>query len=472
MALIETYASVPGAGAKDGSSEADAWDIAGAVAGYAPGDRVNFKDTGASGMASFNLSTDATAGNPIHWRGYTSSIGDGGLATLGFSGGNKPTISGDGIVFEGFDISNSNNIGSSMDLTGGSTVYRCRITNATTTTNTTGFSCARVSGHGRYLKCSMAMLDAPNALVPAVDMNGPGAVERCWIESTGSGIQAVSNDFNIRGNIIQAFNAPGIDFNSVGNTSGWTVASNTISGGTVGINFDGNPGIGGRPHVSLENNLIWNADTYAFSFAASPTTYLLLNNAWGSCPSGFANNLGDLFEIGTVEVSGNPFGRYGQEFALDDTAGEGAACVAAGFPAGFLTASNEDVEKTYVDIGAVQNPPPDYPAEGDVEAGVDYDYGFKSGTFVVPAEGDVEDGIGYGEDGTEFTGTFTEPGVANVRAGISYGAGGTEFDGTITFPLEAQVQNGVGFGSAGTEFTGAQPANTAINNLRTQIRQK
>jgi hypothetical protein len=72
----------------------------------------------------------------------------------------------------------------------------------------------------------------------------------------------------------------------------------------------------------------------------------------------------------------------------------------------------------------------DYPAEADVQFGVTFDNGVRTGAFVAPAIGDVESGVTYGA-AAEFTGTFTEPGIANVSAGVTYGAGGVEFTGTM-----------------------------------------
>jgi len=48
----------------------------------------------------------------------------------------------------------------------------------------------------------------------------------------------------------------------------------------------------------------------------------------------------------------------------------------------------------------------DFPATGDVEEGVKFDNGSKTGTFVVPAENIVKDTETYG-DNEEFTGTYT-----------------------------------------------------------------
>jgi len=99
---------------------------------------------------------------------------------------------------------------------------------------------------------------------------------------------------------------------------------------------------------------------------------------------------------------------------------------------------------------------PDYPAEEDVESGVDYDYENYTGTLSAscdyPAEADVQSGVSFGSG--VYTGTFTAPAVGDVQAGVTYGGGGTEYEGTFAVPSVADVADGVTYGAGGTEFTG------------------
>jgi len=48
---------------------------------------------------------------------------------------------------------------------------------------------------------------------------------------------------------------------------------------------------------------------------------------------------------------------------------------------------------------------------------------------VFPAEGDVDSGVNYGATGVEFTGTLEQPDPVDVISGVQYGADGTEFTG-------------------------------------------
>lgn len=54
------------------------------------------------------------------------------------------------------------------------------------------------------------------------------------------------------------------------------------------------------------------------------------------------------------------------------------------------------------------------------------------GGAVFPAEGDVDLGVDYGPSGADYTGTLVQPDEADVASGIQYGADGVEFTGTLT----------------------------------------
>lgn len=79
MALTERYCTAAGAGAHNGTTEADAWSITEAATGAAAGHRVNIK--GNITTAAAVTFAAGTMGSPIVFRGYSSTIGD--LATLG-----------------------------------------------------------------------------------------------------------------------------------------------------------------------------------------------------------------------------------------------------------------------------------------------------------------------------------------------------------------------------------------------------
>lgn len=140
MAFTEKYASVAGAGAHDGTSEANAWTMAEAITnGTTAGWRVNFK-TGSYSQGAATIPS-GTASGQIVWRAYNSTIGD--LDTLARNSDgtinvtNFPTLTITGTLVLGahqclqnFDVTGA----LSTHLLGGTAndnwcVERCRITN-------------------------------------------------------------------------------------------------------------------------------------------------------------------------------------------------------------------------------------------------------------------------------------------------------------------------------------------------------
>lgn len=92
--------------------------------------------------------------------------------------------------------------------------------------------------------------------------------------------------------------------------------------------------------------------------------------------------------------------------------------------------SYETATKYKMEIDFTPSAATDYPAIGDVESGVSYNFGSSTGTFTEPGIGNVEEGVQYGGGGIEFTGTFVVPGVGFVNAGTTYGDS-EEFTGTF-----------------------------------------
>jgi len=118
--------------------------------------------------------------------------------------------------------------------------------------------------------------------------------------------------------------------------------------------------------------------------------------------------------------------------------------------------------------------PADYPDIGDVEKGVVFDSGAKTGTFKAPIENNVRKPVHYGAGDVEFTGKAAVPAKADVRKDIDVdvadkgeldlpAVGDVEKDvkfdsltktGTFKRPLEADVREAVQYGKDDVEFTG------------------
>lgn len=139
-AFTEKYC-IPGlsTGANDGTSETDAWQtLATAASNYSAGDRVNIKNV-TSGTrhtlpADVDFAVDATSGTPIHIRGYTSTIGDGGMFLLDQPSTRAFKVSGYGTLVENIDstlanrftnfaIKSKGSIANNIKLDGGASAF-------------------------------------------------------------------------------------------------------------------------------------------------------------------------------------------------------------------------------------------------------------------------------------------------------------------------------------------------------------
>ncbi len=165
MAWTEKYVSVAGAGAHDGTSEANAWTLAEALAAYAAGQRLNVKaGTYTNTTTNRTFGTAGTTTAPIWWRGYNTTIGD--IDTDNTL--TKPVISfttGRFFVTAGYqDFSN-------LDINGASTV-------------------AQVDISGTHLTFHRCRIECTGAGGMAVDTgsgaDGPFEFTACWIKAASS----------------------------------------------------------------------------------------------------------------------------------------------------------------------------------------------------------------------------------------------------------------------------------------------
>lgn len=152
MAWTERYVSVAGGGAHDGTSEADAWTLAEALAAYAGGQRINVK-AGTYTAASRNWNLAGTASSGSWWRGYNTTIGD--IDTDNTltkpviqAGANTQTFSGAHHLFTGLDFSGGV-AGTLLSLTGAHVqMFRCRGEN--TDSGSTSYA-VRCSANGQVV---------------------------------------------------------------------------------------------------------------------------------------------------------------------------------------------------------------------------------------------------------------------------------------------------------------------------------
>ena len=386
MAWNEKYCTPTGAGAHDGSSEANAWTLLEAEAGAVAGDRVNVKaGTHALGTTSLTFDVDATTTQPIWWRGYATTIGDlddddaTAKPLVEFTGTTaRASLSGDHHRFSNLSFKAATTAGACFTVT----------------------SAALASEFGR---CRFEAT-AANSASRAFTDSGRATATRCWFKSTSSAIVVILGpDARFLGNRVEG----GLDGVQAGVSA--TILFNVISGcARYGVDASAVDSV-------IVNNSIYGCTTAGINFttlsAASPT--LVANNVIEGCPEGVRNSsgtatnfikrlansyyncttanevgFGDTVDPEILTESASPFTAAGSaDFTLLST----ATSKASGVPGRFENSSFTG----YLDRGAVQRQEAGGGASldpGDVRLGVDMGGG-DTGTCVVPAASDVWPGV-------------------------------------------------------------------------------
>jgi len=199
MAITEKYCSVAGGGAHDGSSAANAWTLAEAVAGAAAGNRVNI----AAGTYTLGASVTFPAGTvaaPIIWRGYNAAIGDltvaacQSAATLAIDATNFPVIAGGA----SWTVTAGNyNILEALSLTGSANAVLLVMTGTTQTA-----ILVKVAHSGSGGSVAAVQSGGGNAIINCdFNASNTGASPfACLYVSSGSGTRIVATRLRYAGN--------------------------------------------------------------------------------------------------------------------------------------------------------------------------------------------------------------------------------------------------------------------------------
>lgn len=195
-------------------------------------------------------------------------------------------------------------------------------------------------------------------------------VDRCFIYNCNGGIYDDAGNYPgyISNSVIAACGSYGVSW---GNTTNYdnplylynTTIANHTGDGVVINSGNGNSRI---PILSAAGNIFYGNGGYGLHLYKSPTAANLYQwgyNAFGANTSGAYLNLSDP---GTnITLTANPFvnGSSGN-FALNTTAGGGAAARAANFPGAF----GGGLTTGYLDLGAVQHQDPASVTVGDLNA--------------------------------------------------------------------------------------------------------
>jgi len=351
MSWTERYVRADADGTGDGTTDANSgatgsWTLTQAIANVVAGHLVNVKAGTFSLSAAFTMAVAGTVSSPIHWRGYSSTIGDLDTAT-------------DHTTFPWFDMT-----GEAVFATvSGNFNWWSNI--RLTADNTSASSAALVWNciSGRLFRCHIvaeaADADGHAVAVGALGdgsliynnhMQAPTTAASCIeVDTAGLNVTIASNYISggaigvnpriaclVVGNVITGTSAQGVY------TSGSRVliVGNTLHAiGTIGIQW----ATAVSSHL-ISNNIFSDIGTFAISSTdAGDKSTLVTNNAYWDITTAQLENIDEQFNAITCAAS--PFVNAGTgDFTPS------AEVKALGFPTRVGLAST----LTYVDIGAVQ----------------------------------------------------------------------------------------------------------------------
>ena len=305
--------------------------------------------------------TPSNTGPYSHIVGYTTTRTDGGRFTLTLSTNGGLT----GLLFSnnGWKIENAlvdcASLGTSTGIrTSGlwARIRNCKVTAFSTTgINAAGSNCA-------VLDCEVANGTAGNAIIANTCQ-----VLRCWVhDNVAVGVSLSTGSVSlVAWNILS--NNSGATNDGIKNVSIQSfIHHNTVyKSGRHGI---ASSDVNAYVNLQCRDNLLVQNGGYGIqlSAAGNPADAMYDGNAFFSNTSGTRNNMDDTATnavdgvspyTNTLDVilTGDPFtNAAGNDYTLNNTAGAGAACRAAGTPGGFPGSSVIG----YLDIGAVQHQDP------------------------------------------------------------------------------------------------------------------
>jgi len=349
MAWTEKYVTAGAGGGGDGSSGSP-WTLAEAASNLANGERANVQSDGAYTLTGNIDFADGT--NPYTYkavRGYNSTIGD--LDT--------PAFNSDGTVdttnFPDIDCSTYNfnpgsyNHVSCLDITGanttavfgntsddGWTVFLCRIQSTAS-----GASADVVQGDNY---CGLTLCDIiHNGATSSycVDIDLYGSLVGCLLfnkSTNGSG--CVFARPGMFADCVFAGDGNGIEYENNA-AAVYTIHGCAFHGLDTALLADNAAQVSSL--TKLFNNIAYDcAEWINNPYVTSNFSVLESNNALGSITTP-RTNIGDSIIVGEITLTGDPFTDSANwDFTLNNTAGAGALCRAAGV-------------RSYRDVGALQH---------------------------------------------------------------------------------------------------------------------
>lgn len=298
-----------------------------AVTDASGGDRVNIKADG-----TYNISSDLATGSsgsgtsPIWFRGYSTTIGDGGRPTLDRGTGYYAVFdntTNDFIIYDTLIMVAETNY-HVIRMGDASILTNCIVTN--TRTSTSGFAidvnngCVVVNNYITCLVSNTGVIDT----APSVIIQGNTIV---------AGNNGIYSNYTINGGVTISNNViicdgsgSGINITSYADSMyPLVITGNTIVNCVNGIYLNAGPD-SNIDAIYIANNLIWNCSAYGINNNEAATNYsfLVLGNAIGSVTSG-EYNLGNGYYSGIALGSNDPFvDSAGGDYTIDPDSTGGA----------------------------------------------------------------------------------------------------------------------------------------------------
>lgn len=349
MAWTEKYCSVAGGGAHDGSSEANAWTLAEAIAAVAAGQRVNVKaGTYANTTTDRTFATAGTTTAPIWWRGYNTTIGDidsdNALTKPAwtFTTG-RVIVSGAHQLFSNLDISGAQTSNGQIRVTAGVLTFdRCRI------------ECTAANANGRavfndsaamvmtacYLKATTTATDVIAESGNALHLSG------CTVIGGTNGVNLSSGPLVMTACTVRGAGSYGV----LSSTSNLLHLANvTVRGsGSDGVRLTSLPST--NIHM-IHSCLFASNGGYGVNNSSGTNTSFvrMSNNDFYSNTSGTTNGFGDTPSLREQTEGSDP-----NTSSTDLSLVSGASAKATGLPGAY---ENESYT-SYLDIGGVQRQEP------------------------------------------------------------------------------------------------------------------
>jgi hypothetical protein len=336
--------TVAGDGAHDGTSEANAWTLAEAIAA-APGagTRINIKaGTYANTTTNRALSLTGTTTAPVWWRGYNTTIGDIDSnpaltkPVISFTTGSL-TTGGAHQYITNLDITGTPTA-RLVNVTGSSLRFdRCRMENTNAASGSHAVSNQTSSSHV-FSRCSFKATSSATRIF----LNGSGAdMLGCVFIGGGVGLES-SGQIRVIGCVFRACGSHGIQAITTGTLV--TIVSCTFRGnGGDGIRFDVLP----ATYNLVANCLFISNGGYGINnnTGANSNVVMRLGNAFYNNTSGTEFAFGDSPSLSEITESGDP-----HVSSTDLSLISGALSKGSGEPGLF---ENESYT-SYLDRGAVQ----------------------------------------------------------------------------------------------------------------------